>query len=236
MDVGGAAGAYALWLAGSGYRVHLLDVAPRLVALARARSAASVAPLASASVGDARALPFDRESADMVLLLGPLYHLQDASERRRALAEVVRVLRPGGILFAACITRWASLLDGLTHGYLSDPAFARLVEEDLRSGRHENPTGHDAYFTTAYFHRPDEFATELEAAGLDLLGVYGLEGPGGMLTDFEERWADPGRRAEVLRVARVLEAEPSTLGISPHLIGVCRRPGPDGTDPSTEPS
>jgi len=225
LDVGGGAGAYALWLAGSGYRVHLVDLAPRLVAVAQARSSVSVAPLASASVGDARALPFEGESADVVLLLGPLYHLQDVSDRSRALEEAVRVLRPGGTLFAACITRWASLMDGLAHGYLSDPIFARLVEEDLRSGRHENPTSHVAYFTTAYFHRPDEFAAELGAVSLDIVGLYGLEGPGGLLPDFEQRWAEPERRAELLRVAGELEAEPSVLGISAHLMGVCRKPG-----------
>jgi SAM-dependent methyltransferase len=227
LDVGGAAGAYALWLAGSGYRVHLLDVVHRLVALARARSAVAVDPLASASVGDARALPFKAESADMILLLGPLYHLQDASDRRRALEEAARVLRPGGTLFAACITRWASLLDGLTHGYLSDPAFARLVREDLLTGRHENPTEHEAYFTTAYFHRPEEFKAELEGAGLHLVGVYGLEGPAGLLPDFDRRWAEAERRAELFRVAQELEAEPSALGISAHLLGVCTKAGPD---------
>lgn len=224
LDVGGAAGSYAFWLAASGYRVHLLDLVPRLVAVAHARAGASEHALGSATVGDARALPFPSESADVVLLLGPLYHLQDASDRLQALGEAARVLRDGGVLFAACITRWASLLDGMTHGYLSDPTFAELVEEDLRSGRHDNPTMHPAYFTTAYFHRPEEFEAELLTTGLDPVGVFGLEGPAGLLPDFEERWSDSRGRAELIRVARELESEPSTLGVSAHLLGVCMKP------------
>src|SRR6266508_1734752 len=71
VDVGGAAGAYALWLAEAGYDVHLLDAAPRLVAEAQARSAAAKRPLVSCGVGDARALDVPAEAVDVVLLLGP---------------------------------------------------------------------------------------------------------------------------------------------------------------------
>ena len=74
-DVGGARGAYALPLAAKGYAVHLLDAWPPHVEGAAAGSAAQPAtPLASCAVGDARSLPYDDQSADAVLLLGPLYH------------------------------------------------------------------------------------------------------------------------------------------------------------------
>ncbi len=86
LDVGGAEGAYALPLARAGYVVHLLD--PILSHVARAASSQQhETPLASAEVGDARALPFDDETADAVLLLGPLYHLVKAEDRAKALAE-----------------------------------------------------------------------------------------------------------------------------------------------------
>ena len=91
VDVGGAAGAYALWLAQAGYAVHLLDPVPRLVAEARRLSAAAERPLASCRVGDTRALEVPAESADVVLLLGPLYHLTDSGDRARALQEAARV-------------------------------------------------------------------------------------------------------------------------------------------------
>src|SRR5262245_33094701 len=74
VDIGGAAGSYAFWLSGLGHRVHLVDVTPRLVEEARRRNASAAHPLISISVGEARSLPFDDSSADLVLLLGPLYH------------------------------------------------------------------------------------------------------------------------------------------------------------------
>jgi ubiquinone/menaquinone biosynthesis C-methylase UbiE len=224
LDVGGAAGAYALWLADAGYTVHLVDPVPRLVAEAERRSRARSRPLASCRIGEARALPFPDESADIVLLLGPLYHLTEAADRARALGEARRVLKPGGQLFAAAISRWASALDGLSHDVLQDPEFAAIVERDVREGQHRNPTERLDYFTTAYFHRPDELRAEVSSAGLTVDGLYGLEGPGWILSDVTARLADPRRRAELLQVARLLESEPSVLGVSAHLLVVGRKP------------
>jgi SAM-dependent methyltransferase len=224
VDVGGAAGAYALWLAEAGYSVHLLDPVPRLVAEAQQRSAAVEQPLRSCRVGDARTLAMPGDSADVVLLLGPLYHLTDPADRSRSLHEVARVLKPGGWLFAAAISRWASALDGLARDLLRDPRFAAIVEHDLRDGQHRNPTDRLDYFTTAYFHRPEELADEILAAGLTLTGVYGLEGPGWILPDVAERMADAHRRAALLGVARMLETEPAMLGSSAHLLAVAQRP------------
>jgi ubiquinone/menaquinone biosynthesis C-methylase UbiE len=224
LDVGGAAGAYAIWLADAGYVVHLVDPVPRLVAEAERRSAARPRPLASCRVGEARSLDFPAQSADMLLLLGPLYHLTEAADRARALSEARRVLKPGGQLFAAGISRWASALDGLARDLFQDPRFAAIVERDLREGQHQNPTERLDYFTTAYFHRPDELRAEVLGAGLILDGLYGVEGPGWLLPDVTARLADPRRRADLLQVARLLESEPSVLGFSAHLLVVARMP------------
>src|SRR5687768_13514877 len=85
MDVGGAAGAYAFWLAERGYDVHLVDAVPRLVDEARKRNETADAKLASIQTGDARRLPFEDKTADVVLMLGPLYHLVNADDRTQAL-------------------------------------------------------------------------------------------------------------------------------------------------------
>jgi SAM-dependent methyltransferase len=223
-DVGGAAGAYALWLADAGYSVHLVDAAPRLVREAERRSAGAKRPLVSCRVGDARALDMPGDFADVVLLLGPLYHLTEASDRLRAVREAARVLKPSGWLFAAAISRWASALDGLARDLLGDPRFAAIVEQDLRDGQHRNPTDRPDYFTTAYFHRPDELAKEVSTAGLVLKDVYGLEGPGWILPNVPERMMDPHRRAALLGVARRLETEPAMLGSSAHLLAIAQRP------------
>ena len=225
LDVGGAAGVYAFWLAELGYEVRLLDAVPRLIEIARVRNENATSRLASCRVADARALPEADNSVDMVLLLGPLYHLVDAADRHTALAEAARVLRPGGILVAAGISRWASLLDGMARELLQDQAFARIVERDLSDGHHQNPTDGLDYFTTAYLHRPDELRVEVMGAGFEVQGLYGIEGPGWILPDLVERWRDPVRRQTLIDVARALESEPTVLGCSAHLMLAARNPG-----------
>ena len=226
VDVGGAAGAYAIWLVEAGYTVHLLDAVPRLVAEARRRTAALSRPLASCQVGDARDLEFADGCADIILLLGPLYHLTDAPDRARAFYEAARVLKPGGLVFAAAISRYASALDGVGRDLFQDPRFEAIVDQDLQEGQHRNPTERLDYFTTAYFHRPEDLRAEVQSAGLALEGLYGLEGPGWFLPDLVERWADLRRREDLLRLARQFEAQPSVLGVSAHLLAVARKPTP----------
>ena len=104
-DIGGGPGRYALWLAGRGHRVEHRD----LVALHvdQLRAAAAGLPQVRTAVGDARELDLADASVDAVLLLGPLYHLRRRRDRVRALAEAGRVVRPGGPVFVAAISRWA---------------------------------------------------------------------------------------------------------------------------------
>jgi SAM-dependent methyltransferase len=228
LDVGGAAGAYALPLAAEGYEVHLVDPVALHVEQARAASAAQPdAPLASAEQADARELPFADESADVVLMLGPLYHLTDAADRARALHEARRALRPGGLLAAAAITRFASTLDGVAQGFLLEPGFEEIVERDLAEGQHRNPDAHPGWFTTAYFHRPDELEREVASTGFDVRAVLAIEGAVGAAAETHalDAWLDdPVRRDVLLRAIRRVEAEPSLLGASPHVLAVATRP------------
>ena len=223
LDVGGAAGAYAFWLAEQAYEVHLIDAVPRLIEVARTRNARVANRLRSCTVGDARGLPHASETVALVLLLGPLYHLVRAEERELALREARRVLRPNGVVVAAGISRFASTLDGLAREVLSDPEFAQIAAGDLSDGHHQNATDRLDYFTTAYFHRPEELRREVMDAGFDIEGLYGVEGPGWILPDFMERWSDPARREVLVNVARALESEASVIGMSAHLLAVGRK-------------
>jgi ubiquinone/menaquinone biosynthesis C-methylase UbiE len=219
VDVGGAAGAYSLWLAERGYEVHLVDASPRLVAVAQARSAASQMPIASLSVADARRLPQDKDFAAAVLIMGPLYHLPEAADRLASLQEASRVLARGGIVVAAAICRYASALDGLARRLSLDPRFVKIRDRDLADGQHRNDTATVDYFTTAYFHRPEELRAEIEGAGFRHVRVLGVEGPAWLLPDFDTRWD-----ALAMRPGRG-EPRRSVIGrpISTDRPGRCRR-------------
>src|SRR6266850_5890816 len=126
VDVGGAAGVYSSWLAGLGYEVHLVDASPRLIDVARAYNATLDKPVASLTVGDARALPQPDASAAAVLVMGPLYHLTSPDDRDAALHEAFRVAAGSGVVAVAAVSRYASALDGLARRLTRDPVFVAI--------------------------------------------------------------------------------------------------------------
>jgi len=221
LDVGGAAGIHARWLAAAGHDVELVDPMPRHVEAARALSAEGISVIAE--LGDARALTHADGTFDLVLLLGPLYHLTERSDRVRALREAFRVTRPGGVVIAAAISRFASLFDGLSRGMLADARFREIVGRDLTSGQHRNPDRVPGWFTTAYFHHPDELEAEATEAGGEIIELAGVEGLAGWLPQLEAQWNDAATRDLILDAARSIEHEPSLRGLSAHLVLVTRR-------------
>jgi SAM-dependent methyltransferase len=220
-DIGGGPGRYALWLASLGYQVEHRDLMPLHVEQLTA-DAAGMTGIRTA-VGDVRDLDLPDASVDAVLLLGPLYHLTDRAERVRALRECARIVRPGGPVFAAAISRWAIRIDGMLRErlYRAYPAVTGLIDEIDRTGMLP-PLGEGAF--TSFLHRPGELREETEEAGLEVTDLVSVEGPAFILGDLDARLADPADRPAVLEVARAIERVPELIGFGPHLIATGIRP------------
>ncbi|MBI9043635.1 MAG: methyltransferase domain-containing protein [Anaerolineaceae bacterium] len=226
LDIGGAAGRYACWLAQEGHIVHLVDPVPKHIDQAKIASGEQTeTPIASIQVGDARHLDFADEIADAVLLLGPLYHLVDYKDRFQALSEVLRVLKPGGLLFAACITRFASMTDGLISGRSLDPSFQKIIRRDLSDGQHRNPNDDPSFFTDSFFHHPDELRADVGNAGFEVKDLLAVEGLSFLMKDLKETWKIESQRQFLLKIIEKTEREPSLMGASPHIICVGVKPG-----------
>lgn len=215
LDVGGGTGVHAKWLAEAGYEVTLVDPVARHVEQASA--------ICSASVGDARALDAGDASYDVVLLLGPLYHLPDEADRHQALSEALRVVRPGGLVAAAAINRYASLFEHVTYAHLHTERMQDSISKILRTAVHDGPG-----FTLAYFHRAEELAEELRKTGLNGVEVFGIEGPAWSLVKAAEQQPGDGPTddllASALTAARMAEPYPELLAASSHLLAVGRAP------------
>jgi ubiquinone/menaquinone biosynthesis C-methylase UbiE len=181
LDIGGGTGRYSEALGQRGYETHLLDPIEKHVERAKLR-----AGVVNAAVGDARRLDWPDRFADAVLLLGPPYHLTEQSDRRTALREVRRVLKPGGVLAAAGISRFASLLDGLVRGFTDDTDFQSILIRDVGSGDHRNTTGKIDYFTHAHFHLLTELTNEVLGAGFVDAEVFSIEGLAWLAADLRE--------------------------------------------------
>jgi SAM-dependent methyltransferase len=155
LDVGAGFGRHAFEVARRGGRVVALDYADDEVVQTRATIAAmiesgEITPDHFRGVlrGDATRLPFDDACFDVVVTSEVLEHIQDDVS---AIAEMVRVLKPGG-LFAATVPSW----------------FPEMVNWRLSSDYHAPaaPGGHVRIYSAA------ELSAKLRAAGLELTGRH----------------------------------------------------------------
>lgn len=213
LDVGGGSGVHAAWLAADGHRVTVIDPIPLHV------EEAARLPGVDACLGDARALPVASASADVVLSLGPLYHLTEEAERVHALREARRVARPGALLAVATINRFAGLHDMLMRSLYLDDHVREVIDAATSDGLLRNTI---EGFTTAYLHHPEQVITELEAAGWLPEGQYGLEGAAHLMPHTIEWLDDEHHREALLAALRHTESHPSVLGISGHVITAAR--------------
>jgi SAM-dependent methyltransferase len=216
-DIGGGPGRYTDWLVERGYTVVHRDLVADHVHQVTSRHGAAVDTL----VGDARALDLPDGSVDVVLLLGPLYHLLDRADRLQALCEARRITRHGGMVHAAAISRWAPRLHGMLvdrvhHTY---PALAHVIDDMEATGRMP-PITQGGF--TGYAHTPGELRDEITEAGLALESLVPLEGITVALPDLDQRMDDPVEQALLLGTLRAVEHVADIVGIGPHLLATAR--------------
>jgi len=224
-DIGGGPGRYALWLAGLGYRVVHRDIFPPHVEqlLAAVDAGPDAGAAIDSAVGDARSLDLADASVDAVLLLGPLYHLTRRADRVRALREACRIVRPGGPVFGAAISRWAVRYDGVLRLRLYEqvPSMLEALGPLERTGVFP-PLWPGSF--TAYTHRPGQLRTEFGLGGLVETDVVSVECGAFLLPDLQERMADPAARQVIMDSARAVERVPELMGLGSHLLATGLRP------------
>jgi SAM-dependent methyltransferase len=210
LDVGGADGAHASWLTEDGYDVEVVDVVEVHVERARARGLV-------AHVGDARELSYENNRFDVVLLLGPLYHLRQHAERAQALREAHRVLRRDGVVAAAAVSRIAVALNWLRSGSLDAPEAQAVVQRIASVGYDDTGFG-DGVF---YFHTVAELEREAREAGFGSVIVRGVEGPAWPLLD-QMCAPDHPLVSHVIDVARLADGDVTSVGASAHLLALAQ--------------
>jgi S-adenosylmethionine-dependent methyltransferase len=228
LDIGGGPGRYAEWLAGRGFRVTLADLSPELLDIARSRlSARRVGDGTVAEITEADARDLSRwadASFDAVLSLGPMYHLPDPDDRRRAAMELARVLRPGGVVFVALmpwlafVRRTVFLVDERHH--LADPDFVSALCE-----RGEFANDVPDRFTGGYGVRPEHVAALFEPYGFATRTVVSTHGFAEGIEDqlIAMRATHPDAYDAAMRLLVDTAGEASLLGLAGHLLYVGER-------------
>lgn len=225
-DVGGGIGVYASWLAALNNEVHLLELAPWAVEYANNNQSKENEFIAE--VCDARNINREDESADIVLLMGPLYHLQNKGERLQVLNEAKRVLKKGGYLFSVGIskfssTTWAISTYGKDNNFIDDYIYTSMIMSELESGEHNRPIEYPNFLAKAYFHTSLELQNEIESVGFETIKKHAIEGIIWFTPCLSEKWEDKVSKERLLNIVRSTENEDEIMGMSPHFMVVSRK-------------
>lgn len=221
LDCGGGPGRYAIELTRRGYGVTLFDLSA--IALSFARTQAHTAGVTIKAFEQGTAIDLGRfatASFDAVLLLGPLYHLLEVDEQLKALSEAHRVLKPGGVLFAALITPYAYLRFLLKERPEELQSRSAELREFFEHSRLPAPLRDGSEFI-ARVTAPAEAGPLMEQAGFEVLGLHGIEGVSTLIDDRLNALKGDAWNAWVDMNYR-LSKEPSLWGASDHLICVAR--------------
>lgn len=217
IDVGGGTGKYSEWLAKKGHTVYLVEPVEKHVEIARSR-ADTLKNTFSVYLGAARKLNFPNRFADIIILHGPLYHLQKREDRDAAIREAKRVLKDGGIILGFAINYSATTLVGLLNGLIHKPSFFAMCREELETGIHNPPVDFPWLLAEAYYHRPEELKEEFVEQSFTHLNTYAVEGMVWLDEDYFCNMLNEKKKETLMELVRITENDTCLLSFSPHMM------------------
>ncbi|WP_062052880.1 class I SAM-dependent methyltransferase [Aquimarina longa] len=217
IDIGGGTGKYSEWLAKKGHQVHLLDPVLKHIKIAQSR-ADRLKNKFSVHLGESRNLKFPNNFADLIILHGPLYHLQKKEDRNTTISEAKRVLKNNGIILGFAINYTASTLVGLLNGLIHKKTFFNMCKEELTSGIHNPPDDFPWLLAEAYYHNPKELKQEFMAQKLTYLNMYAVEGMAWLAKDYFTSMLNNKKKNTLLELINITENDSNLLSFSPHIM------------------
>lgn len=172
LDIGSGPGRYSLELLKKGYKVTLLDISEKELDIAKDKIQEAGLIAEGYHVQSALDLDeFNDKTYDVILIMGPLYHLHKKEDRLKVLNESRRLLKKGGVALISYINSWGCLKAGVEEfpeEFKEKGHFQRFLEGDMCLSAEES-------FTEAYFTTPPLAIKEVEESGLQLISYGGAE-------------------------------------------------------------
>ena len=217
IDVGGGTGKYSEWLSNKGHKVHLIEPVLKHIRLAEKR-AKKLKNSFSVEIGEAKNLPYKNDIADLVILHGPLYHLQKKEDRIQAILEAKRVLKKGGIILGFAINATASTLVGLMNGMIHANSFFEMCKEELTLGIHNAPKDFPFLLADAFYHKPEGLKAEFLEQDLKLINLFAVEGMIWLDNEYFANMLDKKKSKTLKALQNLTENDEYLLPLSPHMM------------------
>lgn len=228
LDNGAGPGKYSMELAKQGYQLTLSDLTERLVEVAQQKAVEfelqdQFDGFHVLDACDLRSL--SDEQFDATIMLGPMYHLQSEHNRVRAIQELYRVTKSGGIVFVAFMSRTKFL-----HTSLHQPQYwkpnhtSQGISTFLETGIFNHTD--EGRFTEAYYYPIEDIAPFMEARGFDTIKLIGSNSVATHMTNEQwDYWKDRGdvEFNTIMRIVMEQSENPYILGSSSHLMYIGRK-------------
>lgn len=217
IDIGGGTGKYSEWLAQKGHQVYLVEPISKHIQIAKCRANKLKNPYSILS-GESRNLEFKNNFADLIILHGPLYHLQKKEDRNLSIKEAKRVLKKDGIILGFAINYTASTLVGLLNGLIHKKSFFEMCKEELTTGIHNQPEDFPWLLAEAYYHKPEELKEEFIDQGLTYLNTYAVEGMAWLDKHYFASMQNDKKKKTLTELIEITENDSYLLPFSPHMM------------------
>jgi ubiquinone/menaquinone biosynthesis C-methylase UbiE len=217
IDVGGGTGKYSEWLAKKGHQVYLIEPVSKHIEIAKNR-ANKLKNKFCLQLGESRKLKFPNNYADLIILHGPLYHLQKKEDRDLTISEAKRVLKNDGIILGFAINYTASTLVGLLNGLIHKNSFFKMCKEELTTGIHNPPNDFPWLLAEAYYHKPEQLKEEFINQELTYLNTYAIEGMAWLDKDYFSNMLNETKKKTLTELTKVTENDSYLLPFSPHMM------------------
>ncbi|MCL2549146.1 MAG: class I SAM-dependent methyltransferase [Symbiobacteriaceae bacterium] len=226
LDLGGGPGRYTIELAKIGHTLHLADLSPKNLDVARERIAElGVGNIKSVTQVNAVNLSvYVDESFDAVLLLGPLYHLTDESERLACIKEVKRVLKPQGLVFASFIPFLSGAIGVVARMFLTpNQVDVETLNRVFNQGVFHNNTVQG--FQEAYFPRSDEVVSLFSNSGFSKVLLRSIRGWGATMEEqiYKLKEENHDMYSSVMELINTTADDSSVVDMCNHAIYIGRK-------------
>ncbi len=217
LDLGAGTGSYSIYYGEKGHSVTAIDLSPKNVGIMSDKiQKLNLQDKIEAKVGDVRRIDFlENESYDVVLCMGPLYHLNTQEERLYCIENSLKKLKKNGVLaiayinkFAVCISEIQKNKEKLKGNNLDSILLNGLVYGDAR----------DLF----YFTSPKEIEYTMERFKVNRLENIGTDGIGFMIPEIVNSFSDEEYDLWINHHLKTCKVS-SINGLSLHGLYICKK-------------
>ena len=210
LDIGAGTGRYTSALMAEGYDVKAVELVKRNIQVFLDRE-----PTADVVQGDARNMPFiPTASADVTLLLGPLYHLSGDDEKLKALTEAKRVTKPDGLIFVAYLMNEYSILSYC----FDEDRIGGLLEKGVVDREFHIKAEADELYD---YVRIDDINRLDAAAGLERVTIFSPDGAADYMRTRLNRMSDE-TFSLFIEYQKIVSERSDLIGAGSHVVDVVR--------------